>query len=235
MGQGIHELSAAYALHALDPDEQREFEEHLARCEECRRYVADFQETAAVMAYELEGPAPPPALRDRILERARSEQPNVVPLQRRRWAFPATATLAAAATIAAVAFGIWAFTLNSNLSDERSALDSSRQEVAVLADVNAERIPLEGADGTLVVASDGEAALVVEGLESAPADETYEAWVIEGDRPRPAGLFQSGGDRTVFKLTEPVPAGAVVAVTVEPESGSDQPTSDPIFTASPAA
>jgi anti-sigma-K factor RskA len=235
MEQGIHELSAAYALHALDPDEERTFEEHLALCEECRRYVADFQETAAVMAYELEGPAPPPALRERILERARAQQPKVVPFQRRGWAFPAAATLAVAATIAAVAFGIWAFTLNSSLTDERSALDESQQQVAVLADANAERIPLEGADGTLVVASDGQAALVVNGLESAGADETYEAWVIEGDQPRPAGLFQSSGDRTVFKLTEPVPEGGVVAVTREPAGGSEQPTSDPLFTASPAA
>jgi anti-sigma-K factor RskA len=235
MDQGIHELSAAYALHALDPDEQRAFEEHLALCEECRRYVADFQETAAVMAHELEGPAPPPALRERIVERARAERPKVVRLESRRWAFPAAASLAVAATLAAVAFGIWAFTLSSDLSDERQALDASRQEVAVLADADAERIPLEGADGMLVVASDGEAAIVVNGLVSAPADLTYEAWVIEGDQPRPAGLFQSGGDSTVFKLTERVPTGAVVAVTREPAGGSDQPTSDPIFTASPAA
>jgi anti-sigma-K factor RskA len=233
MEQGIHELSAAYALHALDPDEQRTFEEHLALCEECRRYVADFQETAAVMAYELEGPAPPPALRERILERARAEEPKVVPFQRRGWAFPAAATLAVAATIAAVAFGIWAFTLNSSLTDERSALDESQQQVAVLA--AGERIPLDGANGSLFVTSGGEAALVINGLEPAGADETYEAWVIEGDQPRPAGLFQSSGDRTVFKLTEPVPEGGVVAVTREPAGGSEQPTSDPLFTASPAA
>jgi anti-sigma-K factor RskA len=233
MEQGIHELSAAYALHALDPDEQRAFEEHLALCEECRRYVADFQETAAVMAYELEGPAPPPALRERILERARTEQPNVVPIQRRGWAFPAAATLAVAATIAAVAFGIWAFTLNSSLTDERNALDESQQQVAVLAE--GERIPLDGANGSLIVTSGGEAALVINGLEAAGADETYEAWVIEGDQPRPAGLFQSSGDRTVFKLTEPVPEGGVVAVTREPAGGSDQPTSDPLFTAAPTS
>ena len=32
----IHELSAAYALDALDPAEEREFEQHLRTCEQCR-------------------------------------------------------------------------------------------------------------------------------------------------------------------------------------------------------
>ena len=32
----IHDLSAAYALDALDGDELEAFEEHLARCAECR-------------------------------------------------------------------------------------------------------------------------------------------------------------------------------------------------------
>ena len=37
---GIHELSAAYALDALDGDERREFEEHLTHCADCRQEVA---------------------------------------------------------------------------------------------------------------------------------------------------------------------------------------------------
>jgi anti-sigma-K factor RskA len=233
MEQGIHELSAAYALHALSPDEQREFEEHLALCEECRRRVAEFQETAAVMAYELEGPAPPPSLRGRILERAQAERPKVVPLQRRRWALPAAGALAVAATAAAVAFGVWAFTLNSSLSDEREAADQSEQVVSILSE--GERIPLEGANGSLVVAPSGDAALLVAGLDAAPEDKTYEAWVIEGDQAKPAGLFRGGGSSTVFPLQEQVPEGAIVAVTVEQAGGVAQPSTDPIFAASRAA
>lgn len=232
MEQGIHELSAAYALHALAPDEQEAFEEHLAHCEECRRHVAAFQETTAVMAYELEAPAPPAALRNRIIERAHAERPNVVPL-RRRWTLPTATALAAAATVAAVAFGVWALTLNSSLSDERAASDQSARVVSILAE--GDHIPLEGANGSLVVAPSGGAALVVSGLEAAPEDKTYEAWVIEDNKPRPAGLFRGGGPSTVFELTEEVPEGAVVAVTSEPAGGSDQPTSDPLFATSRAA
>jgi anti-sigma-K factor RskA len=223
---GIHELSAAYALHALDPEEQSAFEQHLARCEECQRMVADFQETAAVLAFDVEGPAPPPALRERILDRARTERPKVVALhERRRWVLPATASLAAAAAAAAIGLGVWAYSLSEDL-------DQSEQVVAALSQEGADRIPLEGANGTLVVNPDGQASLVVFGLDAAPEEETYEAWVIDDGAPVPAGLFRGGGDNTVFELTEPVPENAVVAVTVEPAGGSDEPTSDPLFTAS---
>jgi anti-sigma-K factor RskA len=233
---GIHELSAAYALDALDDEERDAYEDHLATCADCRRDVAAFQETAAAMAYEVESPEPSPALRERVLEGARSERPNVVPLrERRRWAFPAAVGIAAAAACAALALGLWGASLASDLSNERAALDESRQVVSVLQEPDATRVPLSGADGLLVVDPSGEGWLVVSGLEPAPADRTYEAWVIDDDDPVPAGLFEGGGRNTVVKLSEDVPEGAVVAVTVERAGGVEQPTSEPIITASPDA
>jgi len=41
MEAGIHELTAGYALDALDPDERRAYEAHLAGCERCRNYESD--------------------------------------------------------------------------------------------------------------------------------------------------------------------------------------------------
>ena len=80
---GIHELSAAYALDALSADERQEFEEHLAHCEECRASVAAFHDTAASLAHGIEAQQPPPALRGRILDEARSERRDVVPFRPR--------------------------------------------------------------------------------------------------------------------------------------------------------
>ncbi len=64
----------------------------------------------------------------------------------------------------------------------------------------------------------------------APSGKTYEAWVIEGDTPRPAGLF-AGGCRSV-QLQEPLASGNTVAVTLEDEGGVDSPTTDPLLSAS---
>jgi anti-sigma-K factor RskA len=234
--QGIHELSAAYALDALDSEDERAFEEHLARCEECREHVAAFQETTAAMAYDAPAPAPPTSLRERIVVQARSERPNVVPLPaRRRWAFPTTAGIAAAAACAAIALGIWSISLSSSLADERSALDQAEQVADVLAQADATRIPLSGAEGLLVVNRSGEAWLVVSGLEAAPSDKTYEAWVIEDEDAVPAGLFHGGESRTLVRLSREVPEGAVVAVTLERAGGVQQSTQEPVFTSAQTA
>ena len=216
--EDVHELSAAYALDALDEEERRAFEEHLRDCERCRLAVADFSETTALMAYGAAEAAPPPALRSRILDEVRRERRVVVPLRRPRVAFG----IAAAAAAAAIGFGLWSASLSGELDRTRAALD-------VLADPAARSVELEGAAGRLVVGEDGMAALVVRGLAPAPAGKTYEIWVIEGDRPRPAGLFDEPGE--VVLLERRVPDEAIVAVTVENDGGVGAPTTDPIFSA----
>jgi hypothetical protein len=42
-----------------------------------------------------------------------------------------------------------------------------------------------------------------------------------------------GGGEVAFQLTRKVPDGAIVAVTLEPAGGVDQPTTDPIFATEP--
>jgi anti-sigma-K factor RskA len=215
--QGIHELSAAYALDALDPEDRRRFEDHLAQCGGCRDDVASFQAAAAALAYDVDVPALPETLRDRILGRAHSERPsNVLQFRPRRWTLPVATGVAAVAACAALAFGLWAASLNNELGDR------------------AEAVALTGADGSLLIEPSGEATLIVEGIGRAPAGRTFAIWVIEDDQPVPAGLFPGAPGRSAIPLTRPVPEGAVVAVTLERAGGVQQPTSDPLFTADTA-
>ena len=46
----VHDLTAAYALDALDPEEERSYEQHLAGCERCREELASFSEVAGSLA-----------------------------------------------------------------------------------------------------------------------------------------------------------------------------------------
>ena len=222
----IHELTAAYALDALDEREEREYEAHLARCPSCREELASFTETATSLAYGVESPAPPPDLRDRIIERARAERPNVVPLRPawRSW----TAAAAAVAACAAIGLGIWAATLSRSLDRERSAREQQASLLSIVSDPAARRFALSGSHGTLVVSRTGAGALLVSNLRPAPSGKTYEAWVIQGKTPRRAGTF---GQAKPFKLTRPVPQGAVVAVTLERHGGVDAPTTKPLTAA----
>jgi anti-sigma-K factor RskA len=221
----IHELTAAYALDALDEVEELEFEEHLRTCASCREELRELLEAATALAYAVEVPAPPATLRARILSQARAERDKVVPLRpRRSWPTYVAGAVAAAAAAVAVGLGIWANSLSNSL-------DRQRATGQVLSDPNARRVALTGASGRLVLASTGDAALVVSGLQRAPSGRTYQVWVIRGDQPSSAGLFEGGEGRDVVVLTQRVPAGAVVAVTLEQAGGADLPTSTPLFSA----
>jgi anti-sigma-K factor RskA len=210
--KAIHDLTAAYALDALEPEEREAFEEHLAGCESCRDQLAELQIAAGELAWAVEPAAPPPELRARILDAARAERPNVVPFRPRR--VNAVWGVAAAAACAALALGLglWNVSLHDQLSSRAGAL---------------ERVPVSGLDGSVVVAHGGSAALVAFRVPAAPAGKTYEAWVIEGKTTVPAGLFAGGNRSTFIPIEKKVRRGSVVAFTVEPAGGSKQPTQKP--------
>lgn len=221
MAEELHDLVAPYALNALDDQERAQFERHLAGCEDCQAQLAELQEAAAALAFA-ESREPPPELRERILDAAR-ENGKVIALPRRRWLFPATIATAAAAAVAAVAVGVWATSLSRDLDRERSAKESYARALQLVGG-GAEVTALADAEGGLLVAPDGEAALVVCGLEPAPEGRTYEAWVIQGQTPRPAGLFRGGSGCPPVLLERNVPRGAQVAVTLERAGGAPRPT-----------
>jgi anti-sigma-K factor RskA len=220
----LHDLTAAYALDALDPEDARAYEAHLARCSRCREELASLSDAAGALAYATEAPAPPPELRARILQQAQRERPNVVPL-RQRWAVPVAAA-AAVAACAAIALGIWAVTLSNKLDRRDEALARQQRVAAIVAQPDAHTIPFK--QGKLVVTPGGTAALIVRNLGPAPAGRTYEAWVSAGGPPRPAGLFGGGSD-AALPLERRVQGGASVLVTVERAGGVDAPTQKPFL------
>lgn len=230
MDTNAHDLTAAYALDALDSSEVAVYEEHLAHCPRCREELAELSETATALAYAVPAPVPSLALRARIIDAAVAERPsNVVPL-RPRWALPAVAAAAVAAA-AAIVFAVSTLTLSHSLHRERSASETQRGALGVIAQPDARRIALSGDHGSLVLAKSGQAALVINRLEPAPKGKTYEAWVVEAGKPQRAGLLHGGGDIGVLELTRSVPDGALVMVTLERAGGVDTPTGSSIFRA----
>jgi anti-sigma-K factor RskA len=84
-----------------------------------------------------------------------------------------------------------------------------------------------------VVYPDGPADLVLDRLDPAPSEKAYEAWIIEGDTPRPAGLFPGREGLDVVGLDGSVGEGDVVAVTIEQKRGVKKPTTQPIVASEP--
>jgi anti-sigma-K factor RskA len=195
----LHDLTAAYALDALDPDEAEAYERHLSQCEECREQLAELNGTATALAFATVAPAPPERLRGSILDAVAAERTNVVPLLRRRWVARGLGVAAAAA--ACIVVGLVVSQSKSTRTQVFSVVVRNGQ-----ATLNASGLATAPSGRTY------EAWVIPAG----------------GASPRPAGLF-AGGATTTVHLRGTVPQHAVVAVTVEPAGGSPQPTTTPFF------
>lgn len=140
--------------------------------------------------------------------------------------WPTLAALAAATGLVALGIGAWA--VFSARSEPASSLGGTRleQALAILTDAKAERYPLRKSVGriTLVVGRDDRAVLALDGLAAASDGLVYQAWLVPpgSATPRDAGTFD--GAEPVALLTQPIPPGAQVGVTLEPAGGSDRPS-----------
>ena len=151
--------------------------------------------------------------------------------QRHRLSGVTLVALAAVAGIAAIALGMWAFVTSVRAQDDpavvRSAPAYGAQAISLLAKRSTERIPLEGSQGSAVLAvgARGRGVLVLDELPIAPAGRSYQAWVVD-PKVRPLAHLSAAvftGVETIVPLAQPVPEGWVVGVTLEQEGGVDAP------------
>jgi len=97
-------------------------------------------------------------------------------------------------------------------------------------------VALQAGRGKLVVDPEGQAVLVLDGLDPAPAGKTYEMWIAPGGdigQASRAGVFPGRDGAEIEGLDGVVRAGDVVAVTVEKAGGVDAPTTSPIVASDP--
>jgi anti-sigma-K factor RskA len=215
------EAIPAHLLGALEPSEAAALEGHLAGCGECRARLRWLRPAADLLPESVERFEPPPTLRKRILEQARSE-PGADARAGRGALFGRAllgrrplAGLAAAALIAAVIVG---YAIRGGSDGDRATMVETGRPPAVTA-----RMTSEGDSGMLRLA----------GLHRLPGGMVLEAWVRrEGDVSPAGGLFLP--DRSGRAMTTiPHMAGVeAVMVTAEPRGGSRAPTSAPMVTVS---
>lgn len=207
-----HELTAGYALHALDPEEEQLYEAHLGRCRSCQADLADFALVTAALAHASPPAIPPLRLRRRVLAAARAERGRP-PIRRPRWAYPALG-VAVAASCTAAALAVWA--------------------IGVRSGPGVRALALRGASGALVVAGNRSAVLVASGLAPAPVGKTYEIWVMRAGGPsRPAGLFAARNGTVSVRLAGRVAHGSFVGVTLERAGGTARPSGPPLVRTAP--
>lgn len=145
----------------------------------------------------------------------------------RRPGWPTLAALGIATGIVAIGLGAWAIVSDSG-SERAPGLEGAQLDraLAILAAPRAERVPLRGSVGriVLVVAPDGGAALSLAGLGPAPEGREYAAWVVPPRSATPLGAGTFDGSDRVVLLTRHVAPGARVGVTLEEAGGVGRPT-----------
>jgi anti-sigma-K factor RskA len=248
MTPDIHTLTGAYAADALSADERRFFEAHLAECDACAQEVAELQATAAMLGAASFEP-PPPSLRDAVLaeiDQVRQEPPAVpatgapadeaaprgaMARAMRRWTTDLALPAAAVVVIAVLGLSAVVANLTSRLGEVET---QATQLTDVLAAADAQLVTAEGPGGSqarvVVSASRGEAVFVASGMDPAPHEHTYELWLIDDSGATPAGLFDvDERGRATRVMTGDLGSTLAIGVTVEPEGGSPQPTTDPVM------
>ena len=225
----IHTLTGAYAAHALEEPERTLFEEHLRQCPACREEVAELTATTSRLASAAALP-PPPALRERVMaEVARTRQAPPTSTvgrtadRRRRWYLQPVAAAAALFLVVAAGLGVVAVQ-----QDQRA--DRAERRAAQIAAIATDPDRVErtaqvstGGTGTVLVA-DGRALFRAHGLEMLPEGRAYQLWVITPNGPQSAGVLGRGGQ--VEALVEHMTPADSLGLTVEPVSGSTEPTGE---------
>jgi anti-sigma-K factor RskA len=136
---------------------------------------------------------------------------------------------AIAAALALLVGGIY-------LGGALSGPNAEQQHAAAFAELNGapdvQRMgqEVEGAGTVTLVVSERleRSALVWETMPELPEDRVYQLWYI-AEEPIPAGVIDVESGQNFRVLEGPLPDGAQVGLTVEPEGGSEQPTTAPVL------
>ena len=225
----LREHYELYALGIAEEPERGEIRDHLQRgCEVCSAGVRRALETMALLGASASPAQPSTQLRRRILAS--------VGVERRQASWFMVWAMAAAL---AVMFLVLVFVARDKgrYVDEavraRSALGILYAPGTVEASFG--RSQTQPPRGTVFVNPSQGVLLIASNLLPTPADKIYEMWLIpKGAKPIAAGLFQSKPDGQAMHVRPgavDLASTAAVAVTVENQSGADQPTTTPLIVA----
>jgi anti-sigma-K factor RskA len=250
--ESLRELAAAYALGALGPEETRAFEELLGRSPEIQRDVAEYREVAALLGLGAGEGVPSAELRARVLASPVRTRDTSTPRQglRSPLRWLAVAAGLAALTIMGeriVSLGKEVRQRDAVLAQRDSALSSQQQQLAerqalldAVLDPEVRLFQLTSSGdpepGVQLFWNQRRNQAIVNAyrLKPVPPGRAYQLWFIQNGKPVPSVTFtpKNGAARLIGIPVPPGGKPSAAAITVEPSSGSAQPTS-PIVLSGP--
>ena len=222
----IESLIAAYAMGAVPEDEVPAIRAHILSCEACFAEAESYTEALAALSISV-APVPlPDGFTARVLSAARGEA--VPPAERsgvaRRWWRVLAPVVAVVATISL---------LGTTVALVRSA-DRQREYDRVVAALirDPDALSLHGPGGAEAVLASTDDGLVLVTLElgEAPRGRDYQLWLMNDGVPEPSVTFDVTGSVVVVESEDDLEGYEGAAITVEPDGGSLQPTTEPVLT-----
>jgi anti-sigma-K factor RskA len=119
--------------------------------------------------------------------------------------------------------------LNAALKEVNARLPEATPPGLITFNISGTDIQPEAHAQLLTDPDSHSAVLVVSGLKPLPKGQIYQVWLIEGGQPKSAGLLNvndHGQGVSVLAPEEAIAAFDALGVSLEPESGSPQPTGD---------
>jgi anti-sigma-K factor RskA len=234
---------SGYAVQALDLEDARSVELHLATCPECRAIVARYAVVSDGLLFAIPPKTPPPQLRSRLAESISAGKPVLPPAMQPRFRFSflqtALAVTSAALLVAVILLAKQVRSLQAQEAALIQSLQTTRSEIALISQPGVTLVPLKTGQitGNLAIGPDGTTGLLLlQGLPELDDEHAFQVWLIPSSgAPQSAGLFHppAGQPTTTFSMTAPAPikSFSAVGVSVEPKSGSAAPTTTPILVA----
>lgn len=231
------ELAAAYALGALDADEDRAVSGHLATCSRDHAEARSLIEGAALVPASLPPVEPSAGLRDRLMATVAATPqehrrrpaavgaPETASPSRPWWRVnPLPSAIAAVALALAVGFGAWGLSLNAQLAERDAALRA-------IAAADAAYVARGEAGSGWVIQTGDQAMFVADDLAELAAGTLYELWLIDAHgTATAAGTLTDTSGVALVTLERPIDDAVTFAVTVETER-VEQPQHDPVMVA----
>ncbi|GAA4817805.1 anti-sigma factor domain-containing protein [Nocardioides caeni] len=242
-----HALSGAYAVDALDAEERARFESHLENCQHCRDEVDGLRDAAAALGSS-QPTEPPSSVRDAVLAGITGIRPlppvtaEPVPVpdtppspaadlsaRRRLRQLRRVPLLVAAAVILIATAGLAVWSPWSAPDDEKVHLSVTERVLTADDAARVEAAFDDGSRATVVISrSVGRAVILTEDMAQPPDGRVYALWLQSPAGVMvPAGLMPDDPDATV-PLDGDASRATAVGITIEPDGGSPEPTSEPI-------
>lgn len=244
--QEFEELSAAYALGAVTPEEQQAARAHLATCAKCTRLAGQLRSIVDLLPLSISQVTPPAALRERVLAAVQQED-RVVPIQRgeeirarRRklgWGTRLLATAALVLLMLTGAMTAWNVSLHQQTAQLGSQVTTLQNTKNALQHEIAQVYTMQGkgqaqaTTGSLVYIPQKDITLLyLHGLPKLQGSHLYQGWLIRNGKTTSIGTLSVQNDVASLAFSGSVQGFDAAAVSLEPgPSASISAPSGPVI------